>query len=329
MVHCDNLPSVQALTSARAHNAVLAKCARAIWMLQAKYAIKISFSHIAGWDNHIADALSRAHTTKAYHQLASDLITTHNLTIVHPCTHVLSNLQPPVLSRCRMELVGGPSGGQAGTGPSTWNEGSIPINSIRAARLLPQVSGRPNEDDGDTRVPMGGIPGKSGYRPGYHQEQSLTRPRIYEARRGGPQRLQPRTCHQGTGRGLEKEGLCPRAQEGRDTSSGSESCPADNKPRPQWNNGQGGGPAHVLRRPAPVRGGAAQCESIQPIGASHKGRHTHGSPSDCANKSREESPEVRSAQNIYIIPHRRPRHVPNARTQSSIRVDSRAAFYSS
>ena len=34
-VECDNLPSVQALTSGRAHNPILAECARAIWMLHA------------------------------------------------------------------------------------------------------------------------------------------------------------------------------------------------------------------------------------------------------------------------------------------------------
>ena len=129
LIHCDNLPSVQALTSGRAHNTVLAECAQAIWMLQAKYAIKISHSHIAGQDNQVADALSRAHTSTAYYNLADDLVKNLRLTIVHPCTHILSNLHPPVLSRSGVELAGGPSGGEAGTSPRNWNEGSITIVS--------------------------------------------------------------------------------------------------------------------------------------------------------------------------------------------------------
>ena len=95
MIHCDNLPSVQALTSGRANNTVLAECARAIWMLQARYAIKISYSHIAGQDNQVADALSRAHTSMAYYNLAKDFIKTIDLIVVHPCTHILSNLHSP------------------------------------------------------------------------------------------------------------------------------------------------------------------------------------------------------------------------------------------
>ena len=74
IVYCDNLPSVQALTSGRAHNPVLAECVRALWMLQAKYDIKISYSHIAGQDNQVADALSRAHTFPAYQGLAGEFI---------------------------------------------------------------------------------------------------------------------------------------------------------------------------------------------------------------------------------------------------------------
>ena len=74
MVQCDNMSAVQALTASRAHNPILAKCARVNWMLQAIHDIKVSFSHIPGSDNPVADALSRAHTTQAYHELAREFI---------------------------------------------------------------------------------------------------------------------------------------------------------------------------------------------------------------------------------------------------------------
>ena len=228
MVHCDNLPSVQALTSGRAQNTVLAECARAIWMLQARYAIKISYSHIAGQDNQIADALSRAHTSKAYYRLADNFIRNLELIIVHPCTHILSNLYPPVLSRSGLELAGGPSGGVTGTGPCAWNKGSITLNSSRAARILPQVQRRPHGHDRGSSVPVGGIPGEPGDCSGYHQEQSLTRPGLYEVGQGVSHRLQPCARREGAGRSSEAQGLC-LSQEGRHTAHHAESCSTDNE----------------------------------------------------------------------------------------------------
>ena len=117
LVQCDNLPAVQAITTGRARKPILAECARAAWMLQAKYAINISFSHIAGAHNQVTDALSRAHTSVGHHNLAAQFISDLSLLVVHPCTHILSNFHPPILSRSRAELAGGPRGGQAGSGP--------------------------------------------------------------------------------------------------------------------------------------------------------------------------------------------------------------------
>ena len=91
LVKCDNLPAVQALTTGRAHNKILAECVRAAWMIQAKYAIRISFSHIAGILNPVADALSWAHTSQAHHNLALDYITKGQLVNVKPCTYVPSH----------------------------------------------------------------------------------------------------------------------------------------------------------------------------------------------------------------------------------------------
>ena len=156
MIYCDNLPSVQALTSGRAQNPVLAECARSIWMLQAKYAIKISYSHIAGQDNKVADALSRAHTSRAHNALAREFIDTLRLIVVYPCTHILSNLHPPLLSRSGVELAGRPSGGATGSGPSTWDQGRSTHNCVGDASLLSQI---PNEHDRDGGVHVGRVLG--------------------------------------------------------------------------------------------------------------------------------------------------------------------------
>ena len=60
-VRCDNMAAVQVFTSGQAANKVLQDCARATWMTQALLSIELSYDHIPGKDNDVADALSRAH----------------------------------------------------------------------------------------------------------------------------------------------------------------------------------------------------------------------------------------------------------------------------
>ena len=315
LVYCDNLPSVQALTSGRAQNPVLAECARAIWMLQAKYAIKVSYSHIAGQENQVADALSRAHTSPAYHQLASEFIKTQNLTVVHPCTFILSNLYPPVLSRCGVELAGGPGRGATGTGPSAWNQGGSADDYIRAARLLPQIPDGPCADERDRCLPMGGIPGQQRNRASNNQEQGVARAGLYETRGGISQWIQSHTCFEGTGCSGKKEGLCV-GKEGRDTSSNAEGCSTVNDRRPQWTDGQGGSAINVLWSSKTIRGSPSKRKSIRPPSAPHEERHPSRPPIDSSNQGWQKPTKVRPAKDIYIIPHRRPSHMPNRDSKS-------------
>ena len=63
LIECDNLAAVQALKWSRAKNQVLAECARMAWMIQAVLDVTLYFAHIAGINNGVADALSRAHLT--------------------------------------------------------------------------------------------------------------------------------------------------------------------------------------------------------------------------------------------------------------------------
>ena len=86
VIHCDNMAAVQAITHGRAHNQVLTECARAAWMVEALFNVKLLFEHLPGASNIVAGALSRAHTTRAYHALAAEFICNHNLSIVSPCS---------------------------------------------------------------------------------------------------------------------------------------------------------------------------------------------------------------------------------------------------
>ena len=177
LVQCDNLPVVQVLTTGRAHNPLLAECARAAWMIQAKFAIKLTFSHIAGAKNQVADALSRAHMTKAYHALAKEFIDNLSLVVVYPCTHIMSNLYPPLKSGSGFELASGAGRGQTGTGTSTWDTSCSPDHSRGNAHILSTVQHRADGHDGDSSVHMARVSRQQGSLASHHKKQTLPRPR--------------------------------------------------------------------------------------------------------------------------------------------------------
>ena len=62
-IMCDNMAMVEVLSSGRARDSIMATCARNVWLLAAMFNVNIIVSHIRGWDNSIADLLSRWHLT--------------------------------------------------------------------------------------------------------------------------------------------------------------------------------------------------------------------------------------------------------------------------
>ena len=58
-IFCDNLAVVEVFTFGRAKDAILATCARNIWLLTAMKNVNVVVSHIKGTDNTVADLLSR------------------------------------------------------------------------------------------------------------------------------------------------------------------------------------------------------------------------------------------------------------------------------
>ena len=74
-VMCDNRPSVDAFTSGRARDEVLAACARALWFHAAATDVDIRFTHVPGEGMALPDALSRAAVDAAGRARADRLIT--------------------------------------------------------------------------------------------------------------------------------------------------------------------------------------------------------------------------------------------------------------
>ena len=58
-VFCDNAAVVSILNSGRTKDSFLSACARTLWLIQAKYNIKVCVQHIQGSKNIYADTLSR------------------------------------------------------------------------------------------------------------------------------------------------------------------------------------------------------------------------------------------------------------------------------
>ena len=60
-VYCDNAAVVSTLNTGRTRDNYLAACARTLWLIKAKYNIKVIVEHIQGTKNIYADTLSRWH----------------------------------------------------------------------------------------------------------------------------------------------------------------------------------------------------------------------------------------------------------------------------
>ena len=58
-IYCDNLASVEVLTSGKARDQIMATCARNIWLLCSLFNVHSSVHHISGKDDDVADLLSR------------------------------------------------------------------------------------------------------------------------------------------------------------------------------------------------------------------------------------------------------------------------------
>ena len=82
-VFCDNQPSVDALTSGRAKDNVLAACARALWLHAAQTDTDIEFTHAPGEGMALPDALSRASLADNSRKEADRLIKNLSLVKVH------------------------------------------------------------------------------------------------------------------------------------------------------------------------------------------------------------------------------------------------------
>ena len=294
-VQCDNIPAVQAFTYGRAQNPILAECARAAWMVEALFNVKLCFIHLPGTQNRTADALSRAHVSPAYHSLAAEFIESHKLTVVRPCTYVLSFLTPSIKTRSGVRLASDPGGGQTIGGQGTRHHEGPPGGRQGARHLSPPLQDGSHAHDRDGRVRLDrASTGERGF-TGDGQEQGVGSARLHPFGGRFPPGLRPYQGVQGDGCGSKDEGV-PPSEEGARTTVTPEGRHRRTATGPQRADGQGGSAPYLLRCVAPVGGRPIHHGHIRPLSSPHKGRYFGARPAPCGYQMGQEPPKLQSGE---------------------------------
>ena len=139
LVECDNLPVVHTLTTGRGRDQVLGDVARALWMVQATLDIRLTFKHVPGRLNNIADALSRAHISKPTYDRAEKLVIANDLALCDPCTYAFSTVTPPILSRSGVKFTDGESRAEAVSVQSTGYTSQPQDSRKKVPGILPSL----------------------------------------------------------------------------------------------------------------------------------------------------------------------------------------------
>lgn len=74
-------------------------------MLQATYEFDITYEHIPGVENSLADSLSRMHLHKSYRDKVEQLTYECSIRNVIPCLYIFNAIDTPILSRGGIRVV--------------------------------------------------------------------------------------------------------------------------------------------------------------------------------------------------------------------------------
>ena len=139
VIRCDNSAAVSVFQTGRGRDPFLLECARAAWMAQAIFNIQVTYKHIAGANNTLADALSRAHTSHTYDSLAKEIVNKYDLQWCTPCLHILDIVTPSFVHRSSPQHAGGQGGGQAAEGQSTGHNHQQAVGRHQVPSVLPRT----------------------------------------------------------------------------------------------------------------------------------------------------------------------------------------------
>ena len=271
-IHCDNMAAVQVLQSGRGRNRLLLECARAAWMVQAILDVHLSYVHIPGSDNQVADCLSRAHLSPLHHAQAAKTIDECTLVMNAPCLHIFENICVPVLSRSGHAIVTGQSCHDTTKCKSTGHVGKPGINGTDIRRVCTAGTVRPLVPHPPYDVRIHGILGAT--HPGScdNKEQDVPCKDISPDGRRSNTRSRSPPCRPSIGWAPTEQELCPKHQgcnQHGPTTQGPLLHPTNN------NRGRGGSrnTPYVLRCTPPIRGGTTDHQQVRPHAAPYTERH--------------------------------------------------------
>ena len=292
LVQCDNLAAVQAIRHGRGRNPVLTECARLAWMVQAVLDVRLTFAHIAGADNKVADALSRAHMSAAHFNRAETLVRQNYLVIIQPCLHALDHIHLSMTHRPGVQLAPGQGGDQTNGVQGDGNEGGSRSRSTRIGGVRAALPDGPGGDVGHGDVYVDRVPRGGGTAPGHDKEQSLPRQGVCKTRGRLPGGGKPLQSGSGTRRGRETQGI-PIGCKGPSAGGGVSQGDGNNPGRQGGDRIEGGLPHNLLRHAEAVGGGAPFCRQIRPKQTPDVRRHQDGRPaSDNTHKMGQELTRV-------------------------------------
>lgn len=273
---CDNQAAVSILSTGKGHDRTILGYARALWMYQAKFSVKLTFEHLPGVDNKLADALSRAHISSYHRQEADRLVKSNRLTYIEPCMYAFSPDDFGIASH-RAGLRRADQEGRGTTGRGT-GQGHLaePRHSDTEFRnILREIRSGPQGTNAPKHLLLDRVPGSDQALTGSGGQCSVQsappRPPNGPAD-GGVTAYISDNGIRGPG-ALEDPCASPKAP-----SSGLTATSGDHTAK-QAGKGEGGGHghhAHVLWRPPPVGGRPKGSGALRPDQEYYKARYEGG-----------------------------------------------------
>ena len=173
-IRCDNEAATRVFSNGRAHNPVLQECDRAAWMVQALLGVEISYDHIPGRDNEVADALSRAHLGHRDQENALYWVKYYLLQLTPPCIFFMFNSAACLYSRSGIGIPHGKGGEAPSLCKGARNNRQSQVSSGHVRGIHGLLRGRPTEAVGPHGMCLSGVPGHPYTSPIYNQEQTIT-----------------------------------------------------------------------------------------------------------------------------------------------------------
>ena len=317
LVECDNLPAVQALRWGRGQNQVLMEVARMGWMTQALLDIKITFAHIAGINNTIADALSRGHASLAQAAKTDHLVRVNYLTMVHPCLHTFDNILTCVKSRSGVQLAGTPSRDEAEGGAGSGHTRQLHRDGEGAGRILLPIQDGSHQPRPHPSLHMARVPGGARNIPGDDPQQAVAGQGLRPPGRGTNDWPPPPAGGHGGGRDEQEKGLCPTRQ-GASTSESTKKSVGGPPVVDYWRHAEGGAGAYILWRHAPVGGGPAVSARFRPDTPSDQGRCGDNRQIEGQGQMGQKHAKIQPTKNYDYATLGRPTHMPRAGGRSGL-----------